>query len=686
MVKEAVSGSSRETSIKKRRKNPSTENDSETDVYKKVISFEEKESKRSADTDAKLYCDLCKSIRTALAEIFELKSQKPPDASAKIMEKSMQAASCIVTLKKLNRLEKVRSTSAREALNLEKQKVDSTNLQYQNLMYEAAHLFSEFKKCKQFKSKDEDIELVSIEEFLSEAPEEKTKPFRNLKLEEMDDIQKHELHLARLEWELTQRKKLSELCNTFEDEKKQVAAEIVKSKNRLGGLAPRLAIVLESTKPLQEYLGLPIEKTYAEHKLASLLPNPLYLFYANADAYKKVYDIDLNLEILGDQDEAIQWRQQGAHPVQVDESDPENDQQEVEENVEIKKRRHRKASHIDRQEERKKRLLEAHPLSIQVTVRVKDGPTLKIQFSYRTVLNIITVMSDVVYPSNITGNVAKEVIGGESMLGELFEGDFGIDSPNPSNPYQLKKIDVNSYNSLVSKLGYAYSWAQRVCGLDFLIQQSSKAAAALSSTNVEIVMKVLTKRLKSRTALANQLQQLEQNLIPAAIEVDLPRNSVSSLTKWTSITYQDFCKSPSTTDLVLNELISPSDLFYSATIFRPKTATLNTLVAIKNDYPNQAPIFSLIVKYNGEFHSGNCDEVRDMERAVNVGWDYGANSASWLLSAQLQYLCSYFDVYLETTAPSVFPQNSVFFKNICARNRRRPFKFRKVGSGIFTQF
>lgn len=57
------------------------------------------------------------------------------------------------------------------------------------------------------------------------------------------------------------------------------------------------------------------------------------------------------------------------------------------------------------------------------------------------------------------------------MLGELFEGDFGIDSPNPSNPYQLKKIDVNSYNFLVSKLGYAYSWAQRVCGLDFLIQQ-----------------------------------------------------------------------------------------------------------------------------------------------------------------------------------------------------------------------
>lgn len=42
----------------------------------------------------------------------------------------------------------------------------------------------------------------------------------------------------------------------------------------------------------------------------------------------------------------------------------------------------------------------------------------------------------------------------------------------------------------------------------FFIFKSDKAAATFSSTNVEIVMKVLIKRLKSRTALANQLQQL----------------------------------------------------------------------------------------------------------------------------------------------------------------------------------
>lgn len=60
-------------------------------------------------------------------------------------------------------------------------------------------------------------------------------------------------------------------------------------KDRLEGLAPRLHAVLEATKPLQEHLGLPIDKTRAEHKLALLLPDPLYLLYANIDAYKNVY-------------------------------------------------------------------------------------------------------------------------------------------------------------------------------------------------------------------------------------------------------------------------------------------------------------------------------------------------------------------------------------------------------------
>lgn len=60
---------------------------------------------------------------------------------------------------------------------------------------------------------------------------------------------------------------------------------------------------------------------------------------------------------------------------------------------------------------------------------------------------------------------------GESIVGELFDGDLGTDSPNPVNHYQLQKVGLGSYNSLVHQLGYAYSWAQKICGLDFLLLQ-----------------------------------------------------------------------------------------------------------------------------------------------------------------------------------------------------------------------
>lgn len=68
-----------------------------------------------------------------------------------------------------------------------------------------------------------------------------------------------------------------------------IFADIVKLKDRLEGLAPKLSAVIDATKPLQEHLALPIDKTRAEHELASLLSNPLYLLYVNADAYKTVY-------------------------------------------------------------------------------------------------------------------------------------------------------------------------------------------------------------------------------------------------------------------------------------------------------------------------------------------------------------------------------------------------------------
>lgn len=238
---------------------------------------------------------------------------------------------------------------------------------------------------------------------------------------------KHELRLARLEWELQQRIHLADMCKKLEEEKKKLEADIAERKNKLEKLGPLLSSVMEATKPVQDHLELHIDKLHAEHKLASLLPKPLYLFYANIDAYKQVngkvnyifkivlqnyffLDTTVKVEIIGDQDEASQWKELEITDTAIDEEEDQDEEveqemetQEVEEIVETKKRRHRKSVHVDPLEEKKRKLLQVHPLSVEVTVCTNNGPSIKIRLSYYVKLEIVTVSSSVDIPSNITG-------------------------------------------------------------------------------------------------------------------------------------------------------------------------------------------------------------------------------------------------------------------------------------------
>lgn len=66
-------------------------------------------------------------------------------------------------------------------------------------------------------------------------------------------------------------------------------ADLVERKEKLNTLRPLLMSIINATKPLQEHLDVPFDQLRAEHKLAFLLPDPLYIFYVNIVSYKKVY-------------------------------------------------------------------------------------------------------------------------------------------------------------------------------------------------------------------------------------------------------------------------------------------------------------------------------------------------------------------------------------------------------------
>lgn len=244
------------------------------------------------------------------------------------MEKRVDGSFLFATLKKLNRLDKVRQRVGRDALHKEKLSVDSNKLQLQNLLYEADHLRREVQHCLQFKSQDEDIDLVPEKEFYAQAPPSISRP-------EKTTTDEHARRLARLEWELHQRKELAIKCKELQMAKEKVAKQIESTATRMDSLAPCLEALLKSTRPLQEALEINIENDWAVQKMARLLPRPLYLVYVNLSAYADTTDRLLSTVIEGDEEEGKQLQDMekdesaGSEETSVDSENEDNEQRDV---------------------------------------------------------------------------------------------------------------------------------------------------------------------------------------------------------------------------------------------------------------------------------------------------------------------------------------------------------------------
>ncbi|NXE51075.1 THOC5 protein, partial [Dromaius novaehollandiae] len=88
------------------------------------------------------------------------------------------------------------------------------------------------------RSKHEEIELVSLEEFYREAPPEISRPAITL-------AEPHQQTLARLDWELEQRKRLAEKYKECLSNKEKILKEIEVKKEYLSSLQPRLNSIMQ---------------------------------------------------------------------------------------------------------------------------------------------------------------------------------------------------------------------------------------------------------------------------------------------------------------------------------------------------------------------------------------------------------------------------------------------------------
>lgn len=661
---------------------------------------EQQALERTAEQDSKLFRETCASMKSILAKMLEVKTgktSKKTKATETLPELRTQFLLQFLTLKKLNRIDKLRTRHSREATVNAKARVDSFHLQLQNLLYEVLHLQKEVTKCLQFKSADEDINLIPLELFYSEAPADVSK-------EDETKANEHMQRLVRLEYENMQRKKQSEEFSTLEKERTGLEEQIRTKKDNLAALRPQLTAILETTKSVQKYLEMPLDEERDQLGLAKYLPHPLFIIFSETRAFSQASgDTNLCTTVEGDLEEAkLEFAQRERMCVTNEDDEEEVNKDEEEDDNQKKKKKKRDHHH---QSDKVKKLMSVHPLSIVVKVNNGDNnsDSVFLTFTYLMHLEVVAVKVKLVLsPENKSGE--RDVLQASSLLAHLIQTpDDGLASPNPSTVYRLKK------NTLDLDGSFLFQWAQQLAGLQFPVQATPEdnlpptVSANLCQTHVELIVHSIRQRLTSRTALQRQISLLEKSKlisvelpIPEKMRNEFPVKVASKIRAWTSVDWEQYLALDVTRHLVDSGAVGQHDFFFRLQINSDQQgASLIALIAVRPDYPRSPPVFCLNLHHNGEYNIHNSEHVRAMEREVNTSFAWLVNDENRserydVLSLQITRLMSCLDVLLEAWqrqgGANKGPESSdvVFLHSVRGRKREPPLKYNPQMS-IFTQ-
>uniref|UniRef100_A0A1I7X6C6 FERM domain-containing protein n=1 Tax=Heterorhabditis bacteriophora TaxID=37862 RepID=A0A1I7X6C6_HETBA len=202
-------------------------------------------------------------------------------------------------------------------------------------------------------SADEDIDLVPIEEFYSSAPDSIARP-------DVTREDEHEQRLARLTWEIAQRKQLVSTLNEQEGRRNVLISDINGKEQRLKSLKSKIDGLMAAAKPVQEALGVgnASASSAEQRSLFSLLPHDLSVLYVQAEAYRDIMDdTSMQVVICGSSDEALMLtRRQKDDNEDRDSDDEEGDHE----------RRQRTVS--ERLEMNKQFITEPHPIYLNIDI------------------------------------------------------------------------------------------------------------------------------------------------------------------------------------------------------------------------------------------------------------------------------------------------------------------------------
>jgi len=619
--------------------------------------------------------DTCGELRGLMKDIFDLKMKSA--SASEISEKRIQASLMFVTLKKLNRLEKLRIKRSRDATNQSKQSVDSFNLQLQNLLYEVLHLKKEVTKCVNFKSADENLSLISTEQFYEEAP-------TSISCPDVTENDEHALRLARLQWELSRREELSGEAERREVDRERLENVIRSKEDKLRELGPQLTSILSSTVPVQDYLGLPLTDQRDQQSLAKLLPASLYILYTQCHAYGEACDKEMVVRVVGDAEEARTFKESDRED--DDQDDAKDDSQDPEADGE---KLHRSKS--VRSADKKSQILSVHPLHVDVDISSGEN-RVSLSFHWIVALGVVTVTVSTSTKDKVSG----ECMANNTFLSHLYPGDTGLQSPNAANKWQLATVGMTDSWEKLFPHKVPYVWVQRLAGLQFLkndqdAKSCNEPKAEVSEMHIETTVKAIRFRLVSRIELQKQIDILSQtkfsliDYLPSSLQTLFPVRVISKLKSWAVSDWESYNSAEHTMHLISGGIVNDDCSFYKAVITRDK-AVLTAMISISPSYPEVPPAFSLSLQLEDRTETSETSEMmRDFEREVNIGWEGPTDSK--LLLVLLHRMLVLLDVVLEVYssleeefegAGGSFLKSQVFFDTVRGKMRRLPLYFNRT--------
>uniref|UniRef100_A0A674NF66 THO complex 5 n=1 Tax=Takifugu rubripes TaxID=31033 RepID=A0A674NF66_TAKRU len=640
------------------------EGDQQIRVYSEEVELDSRDAKQ----DYKQFKESCDSLANLMSEIQNLKAN---GAKEGVEQKRMQSCILFMNLKKLNRLTHIRLKRGRDQTHEAKQRVDVLHLQLQNLLYEVLHLQKEISKCLEFKSKHEEIDLVPEEEFYKDAPPDISRP-------NLTKTDSHQLTLARLDWELEQRKRLAEKYKESLSSKEKIQKSIEVKKEHLSSLQPGLTAIMQASIPVQQYLSMPFEQTQKQTEVARHLPPPLYVLFVQANAYGEACDKNLIVSINGDVDEA-----KALSKPQEDSQDDESDSDAEEEQEKTKRRRATTGGQLD---DKRREMLKRHPLSLCIDLKCKveiNDYILYLYFYYLMNLNIMTVKTKVSIPTDLNTTISGgDLLKSDTLLSCLYAGDHGGETPNPANRYQFDKVSIVCFSDYVEELGHPYMWT--LTGI--MLAHSRSFPDFTPTVRLTGYVPCTTNRLNNlRYSDLIVLVSSEHSIIPVSSECLylFPAKIMSRLVRWVAITYEEYRDLPYTQHVTDAGLAKETDLYFMGVVERG-TACLQAAVVLNPRYPEVSPLFSLSLSWKGERSGQTDDNLRAMESEVNVFKNelQGPHPGHQLLTNQISRLCVCLDVYLETEGqddgvegPREFPREKMCLRIVRGPNRLKPFKY-----------